>query len=118
MTIKRIQNVYLVADDMDAMVRFYEQALGLPIKFRDGTRWTQFNVGGSNLSLSSREEAGAEAKGGTVVFETDDLAALRAKVEQGGGKVLRERDMGSHGKTVTCVDPAGNLFQLFERAAS
>ncbi len=115
MTAKAIQNVYIVADDMDKSAAFYEQAMGATIKFRDGARWTQFTVGNNNFALSSRDEAGPDATGATVVFETDDLAESREAVEKHGGTVVSERDMGSHGKTVTCTDPAGNLFQLFQR---
>lgn len=114
----KIQNVYFVAEDVAATADFY-QALGLGLKFRDGERWAQFGAGGTNFSISSREEAPEEAaqtSGAVVVFEVDDIEAACAAVEAGGGTLGGRRDMGDHGKTVTFTDPAGNVCQLFQRA--
>lgn len=117
MPISRIQNAYYVAQSMDDAVAFYRDALGLKLKFQDGERWAQFDAGGSNFSLSSLGEAPESAAGATVVFEVTDMDAMAASIAAAGGTVLGRRDMGSHGRTLTFRDPAGNLVQLFERAA-
>ena len=117
MTIKRIQNAYYVVHSMGAAVGFYRDALGLTLKFQDGERWAQFDAGGANFSLSSRDEAPMEATGAVVVFEVAGLEAAADRIVAAGGEVLGRRDMGSHGRTLTFRDPAGNLVQLFERAA-
>lgn len=52
-----------------------------------------------------------------VVFETDDLAATRTRIEQAGGRCLLERDMGTHGTVLTFADVEDNLFQVFAKAA-
>jgi predicted enzyme related to lactoylglutathione lyase len=116
MPVTRIQNAYYVARGMDAAVAFYRDALGLKLKFQDGARWAQFDAGGSNFSLSSTEEAAPDAAGGVVVFEVTDLEAMAGAITAAGGTVLGRRDMGSHGRTLTFRDPAGNVLQLFERA--
>ena len=118
MTIKSLQNVYVVAEDMDRAVAFYGEALGLELKFRDGDRWTQFRLGAGNFSLASPAEAGAGAgaAGAVPVFEVDDLDGAVARVAEGGGSVSERRDMGAHGRSANCADPAGNRFQLFQRA--
>ncbi|MFV3074905.1 VOC family protein [Niveispirillum fermenti] len=118
MPIRRIQNIYVVAHDMERMAGFYGQALGAVLKFRDGDAWTQFGLGGGNFALASPAEAGAGDKGATVTFEADDPDAVAAAVEQAGGRILDRRNMGGHGRTVTCADPEGNVFQLFARAAT
>ncbi|MFV3126152.1 VOC family protein [Niveispirillum sp. KHB5.9] len=115
MTIRRIQNIYVVAGDMDRMAGFYQQALGAGLKFRDGGNWTQLSIGGGNFALASAVEAGAGDKGATVTFEADDPDAVAADVERLGGRILGRRDMGSHGSIVTCADPEGNVFQLFAK---
>jgi predicted enzyme related to lactoylglutathione lyase len=116
MTIRSLQNVYVVAPDMDQAAAFYGEALGLELKFRDGDRWTQFRLGAGNFSLASPAEAGAGAVGAVPVFEVDDLDAAVARVTDGGGNVAERRDMGAHGRSANCADPAGNRFQLFQRA--
>jgi predicted enzyme related to lactoylglutathione lyase len=115
-TVKRMQNTYYVVRDMGAAAAFYRDALGLKLKFQDGARWAQFDAGGQNFSLSSPEEAPVDAAGGVVVFEVDDLEAAADRIAAAGGEVLGRRDMGSHGRTLTFRDPAGNLAQLFARS--
>jgi predicted enzyme related to lactoylglutathione lyase len=116
MTIKSLQNVYVVAEDMERMASFYGDALGLELKFRDGERWTQFRLGAGNFSLASPAEAGAGTTGAVPVFEVEDLDHAAARVAEGGGTVSERRDMGAHGLSARCTDPAGNRFQLFQRA--
>lgn len=115
MTIRRIQNIYVVARDMERMTSFYQQALGAGLKFRDQDNWAQLSVGGGNFALASPAEAGAGDKGATVTFEADDPEAIAVSVESLGGSILGRRDMGGHGRTITCADPEGNVFQLFTR---
>jgi predicted enzyme related to lactoylglutathione lyase len=115
-TVKRVQNAYYVTGDVAGAARFYQDALGLTLKFQDGTRWAQFDAGGVNFSLSAPEEAAEGARGAVVVFEVDDLDATRARLEGAGATVLGVRDMGAHGRTLTFRDPSGNVAQLFQRA--
>jgi len=117
MSIHRIQSVYTVVRDMDRMQDFYSRGLGLATRFRDADAWCQFGVGSANFALSSPAEAAAGARGSVVVFETDDLAATRTRIEQAGGRCLLERDMGTHGTVLTFADVEDNLFQVFAKAA-
>lgn len=114
----KLYAVYYVAREMDAAVAFFRDVLGLKLKFQDERRWAQFDTGGARFSLSSTEEAAPGTVGATVVFEVDDAAAVAEAVERAGGRVLQSRDMGAHGRTVSCSDPSGNLIQLFQRAAA
>ena len=116
MPVTRIQNAYYVTSEMDKSAAFYRDALGLTPKFQDGARWAQFDAGGGNFSLSSVDEAAAGASGAVVVFEVTGMAAMAAAIAAKGGEIVGERDMGSHGRTLTFRDPAGNVAQLFERA--
>lgn len=115
MSIQKIQGVYTVVRDMDRVQAFYEQALGLTLKFRDQSKWCQFGVGASNFALSSTEEAAPGAVGSVVVFEADSIDGIRESVEAAGGQFVAERDMGAHGKVLVLLDSENNVFQVFTR---
>ena len=114
--IRKLKSVYCVAADMARAVAFYREALGLPVRFQDGARWTQFDAQGGGFALSSAEEAAPGARGATPVFEVADLDAAAAAITRHGGTVLDRRDMGSHGATLAFRDTEGNLLQLFQSA--
>lgn len=113
---KRLQNVYLVAENPAALHAFYSQALGLQLKFQDGERWFQYGVGGGNVSLACREEAAPATAGAVLVFEVDDFDGAEQRIAAAGGAVLGLRDMGSHGAVLSLRDPEGHVVQLFRRA--
>jgi predicted enzyme related to lactoylglutathione lyase len=116
MTAKRIQNSYYVVSDMARACAFYEAVLGLQLKFRDADRWAQYGVNGANFSLSSTTEAPRRVDGGIVVFEVEDIDAVKAKIVEMGGSIVVERDMGDHGRTLALLDSEQNLVQLFQRS--
>jgi len=111
----KIQNVFYVVRQMDQAETFYRDALGLSPKFRDGDRWAQLDAGGVNFALSAPDEAPGGVQGAVVVFEVDSLENAGKRIEKFGGRAGDERDMGSHGRTLTFTDPEGNICQLFER---
>ena len=117
MAVEKLQNAYYVTSDMDRAIAFYRDTLGLDLTFQDGDNWAQLKAGGANFALSSVDEAPDEAVGATVVFEVTNAASAGAAIAAAGGKVLGERDMSDHGKTLTFRDPDGNLVQLFQRAS-
>lgn len=114
---KRLQNVFVVAEQPDRLHAFYAQALGLQLKFRDEDRWIQYGVGNTNVALASRAEAMPATTGVVMVFEVDSFDAVAERVRAGGGELLGERDMGDHGAVLSLRDPEGNIVQLFKRQA-
>ena len=117
MAVKKFSSAYYVVKDMDKAVGFYQDILGLNIKFRDGDRWTQFDVNGVAVALADPSEGTVPpGGGGTVVLEVDDLAETRDTLTQNGVKVNDIVDMGGHGRYFTAVDPAGNIVQIFARS--
>lgn len=117
MTVLRLQNLHFVARDVGRSVEFWQQALGLPLRFRDGDRWAQLQAGQQGFAIASIDEGVPSQVGAVPVFEVDDLATQAAAIEAHGGKVISTRDMGSHGKVLTFQDPDGNVAQLFARAS-
>ena len=108
-----VKFAYVVAHDVDRLRDFYAAALGMPVRFQDGSRWCQLDGGRVDLALSSRDEA-EPCPGGTVaVYQVENLDEARSRVSAAGGRVLHRRRMGAHGQVMTCVDVEGNHFQLF-----
>ncbi|MGJ7506421.1 VOC family protein [Variovorax sp. GT1P44] len=114
---KRLQNVFVVAQRPGELHAFYENALGLPLKFRDQDRWIQYAVGNTNVALASADEAAPASAGLVMVFEVEDFEGARERIEAAGGQMIGVRDMGSHGAVLSLRDPEGNMVQLFKRAA-
>lgn len=117
--VMKLQNVYLVARDVAAQSAFYDAVLGLPLKFRDGERWVQYQTGeagSTGFSIACLDEAKPAASGAVLVFEVDNFDGIEASVSAAGGEVTGIRDMGSHGAVLSMRDPEGNTVQMFRRA--
>lgn len=114
----RVQNVYVVAREPGALHAFYETALGLALKFRDGDRWLQYGVGHSNVALACAEEAAPATQGLVMVLEVKDFDGAAERITAAGGQVLGLRDMGGHGAVLSLRDPEGNIVQLFRKAVA
>jgi predicted enzyme related to lactoylglutathione lyase len=115
---KRVQSVFVVAREPASLHAFYEGALGLPLKFRDGDRWIQYGVGNTNVALACAEEASPATSGLVMVLEVEDFEGAQERIAAAGGQMLSLRDMGSHGAVLSLRDPEGNLVQLFRRTAA
>lgn len=116
MTVKRIRQVYVVAEEIDAAATFYADGLGLELQFRDGDRWVQYGGGDISLAVASIEESGGAPAGSSVaVFEVDDLDSHVASATAAGGTLVSNRDMGEHGKMATLREPSGALIALMQR---
>src|SRR4030095_13577705 len=102
MAIKKFSSAYYVVGNMDQAVAFYKDTLGMNVKFRDGNRWTQFDVNGVGVALADPSEGSVPPGGGaTVVLEVDNLLETRQMLMQQGIAVNDIVDMGGHGKYFT-----------------
>src|SRR5712671_5594643 len=104
MPLSVVRSVYTVASDMDLMRAFYEEALELPLAFRDRDNWCQFKAGPVAFALSSPSEAAKGACGSVIVFDAVDVAVVAQRIERLGGRHLSSRDMGSHGSVATFAE--------------
>jgi catechol 2,3-dioxygenase-like lactoylglutathione lyase family enzyme len=108
--IRRIGNAFYEVHDMDRAVAFYQDVLGLRLKFRDGDRWAAFDVGGTTVALAA---AGAEAAvGATLSLRVDDVDAW-AREAAGRGLAAGAPEDGPHERTVTVVDPEGHRLIVY-----
>lgn len=110
----RVQKVGMVIHpvrELEPVRRFYEEALGLKLKFRDGDRFCAFDAGGVTIALAAGDEdlAGATA----VSYKVQDLRAALAALEAAGAVRLRDAEEGPHERRAVLRDPAGNPFILY-----
>lgn len=116
MAVKKFSSAYYVVKNMDESVDFYKDVIGLNVKFRDGNRWTQFDINGVGVALADPSEGSVPPGGGaTVVLEVDNLMEMREALTKKGIPVNEIVDMGGHGKYFTTKDPSGNVVQIFAR---
>jgi predicted enzyme related to lactoylglutathione lyase len=119
MKIEKLRQVFVVAKDLERAVGFWRDTVGLPLAFRDGDRWVQFQAGGASFALASSEEGQGAPPGVPVpVFEVDDLDRALAELRAAGAGIGALRDMGAHGRTAAALDPSGARFVLFQRPRS
>lgn len=118
MKIKKLRQVFVVAKDLEAQLRFLGATLGLEQAFRDGDRWVQFKAGDVSFALASEAEGGGAPTGVPVpVFELEgSFDAALAELRAAGASIGAVRDMGAHGRTAHVTDPAGVRLMLFQRA--
>jgi predicted enzyme related to lactoylglutathione lyase len=97
--------------ELEPARRFYQEALGLPLKFRDGDRFCTFDAGGVVVALAAGGEdvAGATA----VAYRVEDLPAALAALEAAGAVRVRGPEEGAHERRAVLRDPAGNPFILY-----
>jgi len=109
----RLKNVYVVADVVPQQAKFYEDVLGLSLKYRDNDKWLQYDSGTTGFAVSNEEEAYPAISGNVLVFEVDSFDGVDEDVNNAGGLILGIRDMGTHGTVMSIRDPEGNVVQLF-----
>ncbi|WP_138466001.1 VOC family protein [Poseidonocella sp. HB161398] len=111
-----IRTCYVPAEDVPAMRQFYEETLGLSLRFADEDHWVQYGLKGTDFAIAGPRETPSGPPGHVVVFDVSDMAALVERLEA-TGQTPDIRDMGGHGKVLTVFDPAGQPVQFFARNA-
>jgi predicted enzyme related to lactoylglutathione lyase len=96
--IKGYKDFYYNVSDMSRAVRFYTEAFGMKKIYGD-EHWTTMSLGNLNLGLHWSEgepipktirDSHGQSCGGTLTFESDNIANDRKAIEQAGGKILGE----------------------------
>ena len=119
--------VRYIVHDVSAAVAFYTTHLGFAVvqqfgpamailKKDDLTLW----VAGPAASASKPMPDGTVPSPGgwnRFVLEVPDLAALVASMKAAGVPFRNEIVTGPGGKQILCLDPSGNVVELFEAGA-
>jgi len=110
-----LDHVYYWVTDMDRSIRFYGDALGLPLLRRDGDEWAEFDAGGARLGLHGRGSGPGPGPGGaTAVFQVDDLDRAKATLGVRGIEFGHEAEVKGFARFASFADPDGNTLQIIE----
>ncbi len=119
--------VRYIVDDVDEAVAFYVSKLGFELEAQYGpaiailvhgdlTLW----VAGPVASASKPMPDGAQPSPGggwsRFVLTVDDLESFVSKLTNDGVNFRNDILEGPGGKQILCVDPSGNVVELFQPA--
>ncbi|MFC5950440.1 VOC family protein [Pseudonocardia lutea] len=110
-----VGNVLYPTSDVDGAVAFYGKALGLPVKFQDGSRFAMLDGGGTSFALAGAEEDVTAGRVAASLRVADVADAVRAAVAA-GASVIRDVEQGPHETRAVLRDPWGNLFVVYRRS--
>lgn len=117
----RLFEVIVYVRDMDSMVRFYRDSVGLPVSWPAGLQdyskedWVALDADGATLALHS----GGAGIGGTPPrfgFAVTGIAVHRDWLLKCGVPCGEIRSPAPGVQVVDCTDPEGNGFFIEERA--
>ncbi len=91
---------------LDPAIGFFRDALGLPLKFRDGDRYAALDAGGLTLGLAAGEERIVDEP--ALAFRVDDLDAALARLLEQGADILRPPEDGPHERRAVLRAPGGH----------
>lgn len=116
--IKKLSEIILYVQDMEAQVAFYRDVLELPIEHPDGLKsygdqhWVVLGTGGCKLALQSggRKKFGRDAP--RFCFDVDDVKRTRELLSLKGVNVGAIRSPSPGVEVIDAEDPEGNQFSL------
>ena len=96
--------------DMPATVKFYQEVLGLPLKFQS-PQWSEFATGETTLAL---HQASAQNPAGTVQlgFHGPDHRSLQERLRLSGAVLTRPAEKEGGEIISEYRDPDGSRFSL------
>lgn len=110
---EKINYIELPARDLVATKSFFTRVFGW--NFTDyGPEYTAFNGAGLDGGFFQAELRSRTAEGGAlVVLYSEDLEATMARVETGGGEILRPIFTFPGGRRFHFCEPSGNEFAVW-----
>jgi predicted enzyme related to lactoylglutathione lyase len=121
MKVNKINVVFLYAQDLARLRKFYEAAFDLGAPVIDAKWWVEYEVGnGSHLALHQAEAGhfeGANRNKGTVKFSLDvtDIKKYTAKLKKLGADFHYEPRQEYGFYLAEFEDPEGNVLRLYEK---
>jgi len=110
-----VRTIMLSTEDLDASIAFYE-ALGMTVKFRDGSHFAALDGGSVTLALATRIDH--PIPGQVVVgIRTADVDAAARAVEEAGGEIVRAAYDDAHERRAVVYDNQGNGLVFYKPLA-
>ena len=123
-----VVSVRYMVDDVEAAVTFYTKVLGFALRFSAVPAFADVSRGNLRLLLAGpASSAGRPMPDGRqpgpggwnrIHFIVDDIEAEVARLRAEGVSFRNEIVTGPGGKQILAEDPAGNVVELFQPAAS
>lgn len=114
----RITHFEIYGDNPGALADFYRGVLGWPIERAEGVDYWRIQLDSTDNGTPSggvTYRPSIPVRGWLQYVQVESLDAAVAKVEQAGGKVLRERTAVPRTAWYAVVaDPEGNAFALWQ----
>jgi predicted enzyme related to lactoylglutathione lyase len=108
--IKKYDNFFLPAADLEQARAFYQNLLGLSVKFDFSQHGLlAFNVGDEGPAIILRSHPGTKP---SIVFEVDDVPAAYAELKARGVQFLSEPYEIRTGLAAEFEDPFGNRLGI------
>jgi predicted enzyme related to lactoylglutathione lyase len=108
--------VVLSTDDLDDSIRFYTEALGMSLKFRDGAHFAALDGGSVTVALATAVDH--PMPGRVVVgIKTADVDAAARSVEEHGGAVVKGPYDDAHERRAVVYDHQGNGLVFYSPLA-
>jgi catechol 2,3-dioxygenase-like lactoylglutathione lyase family enzyme len=111
-----VRMVVLSTDDLDASIQFYNETLGMPLKFRDGGHFAAIDGGSVTIALATALDH--PLTGQVVVgIKTADVDAAAKAIEASGGAVVRGPYDDAHERRAVVYDNKGNGLVFYSPLA-
>jgi len=102
-----VRMVVLSTDNLDKSISFYTEALGMPLKFRDGAHYAALD--GESVTLALATSIDHPLPGRVVVgIKTADVDAATKAIEAAGGEIVKGPYNDAHERRAVVYDNQGN----------
>jgi lactoylglutathione lyase len=102
-----VRMVVLSTEDLDESIRFYTEALGMSLKFRDGSHYAALDGGSITLALATAVDHPLPGKV-AVGIKTADVDAAAKAIEDSGGALVKGPYNDAHERRAVVYDNEGN----------
>ena len=112
MTQHEVRMIVLSTDNLDDSIRFYTEAFGFPLKFRDGDHYAALD--GGNVTLALATSLDHPIPGQVVVgIRSSDVNGSASILEEGGGAIAKGPYDDAHERRVVGYDSKGNGLVIY-----
>lgn len=112
MTQLELRTLVLSVENIDESLPFYEQTMGMPLKFRDGDHYAALDGDGVTLALATESDHPAPGEV-ALSFRTDNVPAASQELIEGGARLETPPTEAGHEMRAVLRDTAGNAVVVY-----